>query len=75
MTVLEKEIITHIRKDNLNRIIEFKTNKGNIYNFEMAKEAITYDKIKNAKIVKKSNGRTLIENVDSSHSLDDFPEF
>ena len=55
---MEKEIITHIKKDNLNRIIEFKTNKGNVYNFEMAKEAIIYDRIKNAKIVKNKNGRT-----------------
>ncbi len=72
---MEEEIITHIRKDNLNRIIEFKTNKGNIYNFEMAKEAITFDKIKNAKVIKKNNGRTCIQSKDSNQSFDDFPEF
>ena len=72
---MEKEIITHIKKDNLNRIIEFKTNKGNIYNFEMAKEAIVYDRIKNAKIIKKSNGRTIIECKNKNKSINDFPEF
>ena len=69
------EIITHIKKDNLNRIIEFKTNKGNIYNFEMAKEAIVYDRIKNAKIVKKKSGRTTIESKNDERSIEDFPEF
>ncbi len=72
---MEKEIITHIKKDNLNRIVEFKTNKGNVYNFEMAKEAIIYDRIKNAKIVKNKNGRTSIECKNSKQSFDDFPEF
>ena len=38
---MDKEYITHIRKDNLNRIIEFKTNKGNVYDFEMAKDEHT----------------------------------
>ena len=72
---MEKEIITHIRKDNLNRIVEFKTNKGNIYNFELAKEAIIFDRIKNAKITKKSNGRTCIEAKNSKKPIEDFPEF
>ena len=33
----------------------------NLLHFEMAKEAIIYDRIKNAKIVKNKNGRTSIE--------------
>ncbi len=72
---MDKEYITHIRKDNLNRIIEFKTNKGNVYDFEMAKEAILYNKIKDAKIVKSENGRTKIQTKNSTKSIDDFPEF
>lgn len=72
---MENEIITHIKKDNLNRIIEFKTNKGNVYNFEMAKEAIIYDRIKNAKIVTKKSGRTKIESKNDKRSIEDFPEF
>lgn len=49
---MEKEKIIAIKKDNLDRIIEFKTNKNKIYNYEMAKEAIISGIIENAKIVK-----------------------
>ena len=68
------EYITHIKKDNLNRIIEFKTNKGNIYNFEMAKDAILFGKIKNAKIIKKDSGRINICQEDDN-DFNDFPSF
>lgn len=71
---MNDEFITNIKKDNLNRIIEFKTNKGNIYNFEMAKEAIYYGKIKNAKIIKKNSGRTTIVQ-DNNKDFNDFPMF
>lgn len=49
---MEKEIIVAIKRDNLNRIVEFKTNKNNIYNYEMAKEAINNNIIRNAIVVK-----------------------
>lgn len=49
---MKKEEIIAIRKDNLDRIIEFKTNFNKIYNYEMAKEAINNGTIKNAIIVK-----------------------
>lgn len=49
---MKKEIIVAIKKDNLDRIVEFKTNKNNIYNYEMAKEAITNGLIENAIVVK-----------------------
>lgn len=71
---MENEYITNIKKDNLNRIIEFKTNKGNIYNFEMAKDAILFGKIKNAKVVKKSSGRTKICQ-ENNEEFTDFPSF
>ena len=49
---MKKEIIVAVKKDNLNRIVEFKTNKNNIYNYEMAKEAINKGLIENAIITK-----------------------
>lgn len=49
---MKKEIIIAIKKDNLDRIVEFKTNKNNIYNYEMAKEAINKGLIENAMVVK-----------------------
>lgn len=49
---MEKEKIIAIRKDNLDRIVEFKTNSNKIYNYEMAKEAINSGIIENAIIIK-----------------------
>lgn len=49
---MEKEIIVAIKRDNLNRIVEFKTNKNNIYNYETAKEAINKELIENALVIK-----------------------
>lgn len=45
-----KEIIA-IKKDNLDRIVEFKMNDGKIYNYEMAKEEIMNDKVSNAQVI------------------------
>ncbi len=45
-----KKIIA-IRKDALDRIIEFKMNDGKIYNYEMAKEEIIDDKVSNAQVI------------------------
>ena len=45
-----KEIIA-IRKDNLDRIIQFKMSDGKIYNYEMAKEEIIDDKVSNAQVI------------------------
>ena len=45
-----KEIIA-VRKDNLDRIIQFKMSDGKIYNYEMAKEEIMDDKVSNAQVI------------------------
>ena len=45
-----KEIIA-IKKDALDRIVEFKMNDGKIYNYEMAKEEILNDNVANAHII------------------------
>jgi len=49
---MDKEKIIAIKKDNLDRIIEFKTNKKNIYNYEIAKEMINKGIISNAVVTK-----------------------
>lgn len=49
---MEKEKIIAVKRDNLDRIVEFKTNKNNIYNYEMAKEAINNGLIENAIVTK-----------------------
>lgn len=45
-----KEIIA-IKKDALDRIVEFKMNDGKIYNYEMAKEEIINDNVKDAQVI------------------------
>ena len=49
---MNKEKIIAVKKDNLDRIVEFKTNANKIYNYEMAKEAINKGMIENAIITK-----------------------
>jgi len=49
---MNTEKIIAIKKDNLDRIVEFKTNANKIYNYEMAKEAINNGMIENAIILK-----------------------
>ena len=43
--------ITAVRKDALDRIIEFKMSDGKIYNYEMAKEEIINDNVSNAQVI------------------------
>lgn len=45
-----KEIIA-VKKDALDRIVEFKMNDGKIYNYEMAKEEIINDNVCNAQVI------------------------
>lgn len=45
-----KEILA-IKKDALDRIVEFKMNDGKIYNYEMAKEEIMNDTVSNAQVI------------------------
>ena len=49
---MNKEKIVAIKRDNLDRIIEFKTSNNKIYNYEMAKEAILDGIIENAIVIK-----------------------
>jgi hypothetical protein len=43
--------ITAVRKDGLDRIVEFKMSDGKIYNYEMAKEEIINDNVSNAQVI------------------------
>lgn len=62
-----KEIIA-IKKDNLDRIIEFKMNDGKIYNYEMAKEEIMDDKVSNAQIILGKDNLWIIMGKDNTNS-------
>lgn len=63
---MEKERITAVKRDNQDRIIEFKTNKNKIYNYEMAKEAINKGFIENASLIKGKD--TLLHIVEKSET-------
>lgn len=64
---MDKEKIVAIKRDNLDRIVEFKTNKGKIYNYEMAKEAICNGLIADVHLQKGKDSLTYI--VDNTHSI------
>ena len=74
---MNKERIVGIKKDNLDRIVEFKTNTGKIYNYEMAKEAITNGIIIDAHLKKGKDSLTyIVDNTESiKHSFEKAEEF
>ena len=75
---MEKEkklIITHIKKDNHGRVVEFKTNDNIVLNYEMALEAIDNQIIENIIINNKGIGRKIIESKNQETKIEDFPEF
>lgn len=70
---MNKEIIIAIKRDNLDRIVEFKTNNNKIYNYEMAKEAIIKGIIENAKIIKgKDDLFYITENNSNFEKMEEF---
>jgi hypothetical protein len=70
---MNKEIIIAIKRDNLDRIVEFKTNNNKIYNYEMAKEAIIKGIIENAKIIKgKDDLFYIAENNSNFEKMEEF---
>lgn len=48
---MKKQKIIAVKRDNLNRIIEFKTSNNTIYNYEMTKELINNGLIDNAVVI------------------------
>ena len=51
INTFSKKIIA-VKRDNLERIVEFKTSSNKIYNYEIAKEAINNGLIDNAIVIK-----------------------
>ena len=72
MTTLERERIVKVRKDNHGRIVEFMTDSGNIYDVEMAKEAITSDLITNAELYKGKDGMMHIKSINDNTTYNNF---
>ena len=70
----EKERITHVRKDSHGRLVEFKTNSGKTYDYEMALSAIEEGKIENAEIIKNRAGSRVIKGK-NNQALDNLDEF
>ena len=70
-----KEIVA-IKKDALDRIVEFKMSDGKIYNYEMAKEEVLSDNVRNAQIILGKDNLWIImgkENANSDFSnLEEF---
>ena len=48
---MKKQKIIAVKRDNLDRIIEFKTSNNTIYNYEMTKELINNGLIDNAVVI------------------------
>ncbi len=69
----DAEKITHVKKDNCDRIIEFKTDANHVYDYETAKEIIMQQKITNARI-KRKNGLDRITELNGDH-FENFPPF
>lgn len=69
---MKREKIVAVKRDNLNRIVEFKTNKNNIYNYEMAKEAINKNIIENAIIIE---GKDHLPHITEKNCINPFIPF
>lgn len=70
-----KEIIA-VKKDALDRIVEFKMNDGKIYNYEMAKDEIINDRVNNAQVILGKDNLWIIlgkgKNQSDFSNLDEF---
>lgn len=73
-----REKIVKVRKDNRNRLVEFMTDRGNVYDYEMAKELISRDEIMNAELFKGKDGLLHIKGKNDgseANNLANLPEF
>lgn len=70
----KEERITKVRKDAQGRLVEFKTNTGKVYDYEMALEAIECGCITNAEIISNRSNNRVIKGK-NNEALDDLPEF
>ena len=65
---MKRERIIAIRRDNLGRLVEFKTNNNKIYDYEMAKEAIDKGLIINAEVITGKDSLMHIKKKDNKDS-------
>lgn len=65
---------TKIRKDAQGRLVEFQTEDGKVYDYEMALEAIEKGNISNAEIITNRSNSKVIKGK-NNQALDDLPEF
>lgn len=72
---MNKEKIIAIKRDNLDRIVEFKTNSNKIYNYELAKEAINSGIIENAVVLKGKDNLFHIKEKDTLNEFEKLEEF
>ena len=70
----KQERITKVRKDAQGRLVEFKTNTGKVYDYEMALEAIENGMITNAEVIKNRSNSKVIKGK-NNQALDDLEEF
>lgn len=70
----KKQKITKVRKDAQGRLVEFKTDSGKTYDYEMALEAIENGEIENAEVITNRSNYKVIKGK-NNQALDDLDEF
>lgn len=70
----KQEKITKVRKDAQGRLVEFKTNTGKVYDYEMALEAIENGEITNAEVITNRSNSKVIKGK-NNQALDNLEEF
>ena len=70
----KQEKITKVKKDAQGRLVEFKTDCGKVYDYEMAIEAIENGIITNAEIIKNRSNSKVIKGK-NNQALDNLDEF
>ena len=53
---MKNDKIVAVRRDSQGRLVEFKTNSGKVYDYEMAVEAIKNNELTNAELIKNKAG-------------------
>jgi len=71
---MKNDKIVAVRRDSQGRLVEFKTNSGKVYDYEMAVEAIKNNELTNAELIKNKAGSNVIKGK-NNQSFSDLPEF
>lgn len=71
---MKNDKIVAVRRDRQGRLVEFKTNSGKVYDYEMAVEAIKNNELTNAELIKNKAGSNVIKGK-NNQSFSDLPEF